>query len=170
MLIGRMSDLARWDASQRGQDHAVVVNQLKGQAGLRAAGNEDYVAMLQIAVGHLRLAELANHAPPKIAKPLQNRRLVEVLPDKLIEKLAFHPAHLQDRIPIPVNANAVRLVLEVHRERQRRLFEMLAYLLIAFLQPLNFACKALDRPAIARFQTSQLVNIREVARTRHRQT
>ncbi len=66
VLVGRMADLARFVFRQRRHPHAVVVDQLQRQRIGAGARHEEDVAVLEVAVGHVRRAQVLRHPPPDL--------------------------------------------------------------------------------------------------------
>src|SRR5260370_27473804 len=97
-------------------------------------------------MSHAGIKQTLGHAHPDCEQALQDGRLLQIVADKLVEQETFHPFHLQNRIPLPSNTDALLEVREIHRKRQFDLAQMLANGAIALLKPCNVSREALDSP------------------------
>ena len=119
-------------------------------------------------MAHLRRAQILWPYAPTSAQRLQHGRLVDILADELVERQPFDPLHLENRIPVALDADALLQIAEVHGERQSGLLEMGADFLVAVAQAGGFAGEALDGPARA-VGAAHLIDVGEVAGERHGQ-
>src|SRR5262249_7088645 len=85
---------------------------------------------------------------------------------KFVESEALNPTHLDSGKPGAADLHALVEVLEVHGDRQPSMGQVFADRGIALMEGDDLARKALDGPLAAR--TSQVVDVREVPRTRQR--
>ena len=97
----------------------------------------------------------------------QQGRLVEVVAHELVEQQALDPAHLQDGIPLPADADALFEVLEIDGEGQARCLEATADFAVAFAQAGDLAGEALDGPLAVAGGAVEFVDVGEVAGARH---
>ena len=71
-----MAELAGRLPLERRHAQAVVVDEAQGQLAVARAGDEQDVAVLQIAVGHADLAQLVGEAYPQVRQhPLSTQRM-----------------------------------------------------------------------------------------------
>jgi hypothetical protein len=86
-----------------------------------------------------------------------------VFPDKLVQREALDPLHLEDGIPVATHPNASIEKSESHHEGELHLFQVDANLLVALAQPRNLPGEALDRPGAVGCRAIDLVDVGEVA-------
>ena len=169
MLIVGMADLAGGALGQGRDVHAVVIDQPQSQRAALAAGHQQDVAVLQIAVRHVGVAQFLGQTNPHLRQSIQQHRLVQLLADELVETETLDPAHFDERIPLAVDADAFIEKVELDHEGALRLAQVFADGLVARMQTGDGAREALDGPTLV-VGALNLVDIGEVAGMRTRQT
>ena len=94
MLVGGMTHFKRLQHGQCRHAHAVVIDQLHAEQTCFAARHQQDIAVLQIAMGQVRVAQPPGQLHPDLAELLQNLGLVQVILDELVKWQPLGPFHL----------------------------------------------------------------------------
>ena len=77
-----------------------------GRACSAIARHQEHVAVLQVGMSQIAVAQPSRQLCPHLHQGVQVLRLVGVVADELVEREAFDPFHLQEREPLAANADA----------------------------------------------------------------
>lgn len=167
VLVGRMAQLARSGPRHGRHVHPVVVDQLQGKPASGPRHQQD-VAVLQVGMGYLGLAEPRGQLHPQVQQRAQRFRTVQVLPDEVIQGEPLAPTHLQKRHPLAAGSNARLDELEVHHEGKLRPLEVLADPAVAVAEAGGPLGETFDGLGVARGRAPDLVHIGEATRPHQR--
>ena len=119
MLIVGMAELVPGKTPEGGDIHAIIVNQLQ------LAFYDQDVAVLQVAMGDVILAERRHHLQKPLVRAFQDCLVTKMLTHKSIQRDSAHAVHLQNRVPGTPDPGPLLDVAELNRTRESRLAQML---------------------------------------------
>ena len=90
MLVGRMAQLARGPVRQTGHVHPVVIDQPQGKLSSRH-GHQQHVAVLQVGMGHARLAQPQRQLRPQFQQLAEHLGTIQIVLDELVEVPTLPP-------------------------------------------------------------------------------
>ena len=131
-------------ALELGHPHAVVVDE--PQRSVRA---DEHVAVLEVAVRDLHGLKVFEQLQPVLLQLLQDGPVRDVLLDVLVQAETLVPLHLDDRVDVTADADALPEIVEGHEVRELHRPDVRGDLGIAVVQVRDVPEEALDRPARA---------------------
>ena len=105
-------------AFECGHVQAIVVDEFQAERGvLPRGGNEQDVAVLDVAVRHAGFAQPPTEPHPQRQHRFEDRGAIEVVVNELVDRVAIDPLHLHDRVFDAANADAFGLEIEPDGKR-----------------------------------------------------
>ncbi len=133
----------------------------------RAFDRYQNVAVLQIAVRQTTALQTVHQAAPLRRELQQVLGPRQMLFHIRVQRDAVHPLHFNERICLSQQANALRLIREIHQERQPEFFEVSADMLVVPLLIYGLPQKTAHGPPLP--AVLDLVHTGKVARRHARQ-